>query len=247
MSDPDAASTVEIATDELELWRRWHEHRDAAAREALIKQHLWLARALAFRFYKERRYDADLDAQELIQIASVGLLESTDRYDPDQGVPFSAFARKRIQGALQDGLDRLTEKRAQQALARRHRRQRLKSLTDQNSKLDPLSELIEVAVGLAIGMLLEDTPMFLDESRNNPGPYHAAELSLLREQFQQIVETLPERHRDVIRYHYYFDFSFAEIADLTNLTRARISQLHAAALASLRQRFSSVSAFDEFI
>jgi RNA polymerase sigma-B factor len=68
---------------------------DAQAREALIAEHLPLARALARRY---RRGTESLD--DLVQVASVGLIKAVDRFDPDRGHSFSTFAQPTIVGEL---------------------------------------------------------------------------------------------------------------------------------------------------
>jgi RNA polymerase sigma-B factor len=68
---------------------------DAQAREALIAEHLPLARALARRY---RRGNESLD--DLVQVASVGLIKAVDRFDPDRGHSFSTFAQPTIVGEL---------------------------------------------------------------------------------------------------------------------------------------------------
>jgi RNA polymerase sigma-B factor len=68
---------------------------DSQAREALISEHLPLARALARRY---RRGSDSLD--DLVQVASVGLIKAVDRFDPDRGHSFSTFAQPTIVGEL---------------------------------------------------------------------------------------------------------------------------------------------------
>jgi RNA polymerase sigma-B factor len=76
------------------LFRR-AQHGDLAAREALAKQFLPLARKLA------RRYAQSSEPYEdLAQVASLGLLKAIDRFDPDHGVSFPAFAIPTILGEL---------------------------------------------------------------------------------------------------------------------------------------------------
>lgn len=74
---------------------RWREHRDSKAREELFNRFLPLARKLAGRYSNPHE---PLD--DLVQVASLGLLGAIDRFDPERGVRFPAFAIPTILGEL---------------------------------------------------------------------------------------------------------------------------------------------------
>src|SRR4051794_29473292 len=67
------------AREDRRLLERYHRHGDAAAREALVERFLPLARQLARRY---QRGGEPLD--DLVQVASLGLLKAIDRFEPDR-------------------------------------------------------------------------------------------------------------------------------------------------------------------
>ena len=76
------------------LWKR-RAGGDDAAREVLVHRFLPLARALA------RRYaNSSVSNEDLAQVASLALLKAIDRFDPEHGRPFEAFAVPTILGEL---------------------------------------------------------------------------------------------------------------------------------------------------
>jgi RNA polymerase sigma-B factor len=77
------------------LFERWQGHADPVAREALVKRFMPLTRSLA------RRYDRSSEPfEDLLQVASVGLLKALDRFDPKRGYSFPSFAVPTILGEM---------------------------------------------------------------------------------------------------------------------------------------------------
>ena len=74
---------------------RYHRAGDLAAREELVKRCLPLARDLARRYtYTNEPFD------DLLQVASLGLIKAIDRFDPDRGAKFASYAAPTILGEL---------------------------------------------------------------------------------------------------------------------------------------------------
>lgn len=78
-----------------EQFRAFRETRDRSLRNALIEEHRWIAIRGARRF--EGRGEP-LD--DLVQVAMFGLLKAVERFDPDRGVAFPAFAMPTVVGEL---------------------------------------------------------------------------------------------------------------------------------------------------
>jgi len=80
---------------ERELWEQFTEERDPAIRDELVRRYLPFARSLALRYR-----GASESFDDLLQVASLGLVNAVDRFDPSRGTPFAAFASPTILGEL---------------------------------------------------------------------------------------------------------------------------------------------------
>lgn len=78
-----------------ELFDRWRNRQDRQARDQLIERFLPLARKLAHRYR-----GAHEPYEDLLQVASLGLVKAVDRFDPARGTAFSSFAVPTILGEL---------------------------------------------------------------------------------------------------------------------------------------------------
>ena len=77
------------------LFDRWQKHGDQAARAELVKRYLPLARKLSRRYGGARE-----PFEDLLQVASLGLVKAVDRFDTSRGTAFSSFAVPTIMGEL---------------------------------------------------------------------------------------------------------------------------------------------------
>jgi RNA polymerase sigma-B factor len=84
-----------VQEEERQLLIRYHHDGDLAAREELVERFLPLARDLALRYaYSDQPFD------DLLQVASLGLLKAIDRFEPGRGSKFTSYAAPTILGEL---------------------------------------------------------------------------------------------------------------------------------------------------
>jgi len=92
---PSSDERAVRSQEDRRLLVRYHREGDPVAREQLVQRFLPLARQLARRY---QRGGEQLD--DLIQVASLGLLKAIDRFDPERETAFSSFAVPTILGEL---------------------------------------------------------------------------------------------------------------------------------------------------
>ncbi len=86
MTAATSGAAPSMASSE-ELFTRWRQGADRAARDELVARYLPLARKLARRYASSNEpYD------DLVQVASLGLVKAVERFDPARGFAFTSFA-----------------------------------------------------------------------------------------------------------------------------------------------------------
>ncbi|HXE79471.1 MAG TPA: sigma-70 family RNA polymerase sigma factor [Vicinamibacterales bacterium] len=217
-----------------------------AKRDALTLAHLDLVRRVAQSI--GRRLPPHVDRSDLVSVGMIGLLEAAARYRPSLGVPFEAFARRRVHGAIVDslrGLDwiprslRALERKAVAAAS--HLRQELGREPSQDELAARLG--MNPAAPVVGSALAEGTPgepmqdlMFMLEQF--PDPAESIETRMLRADLaahvRHEVERLPARERRIIDGYYNEELTMAEIGADLGVCESRVSQLRSAAIAELR-------------
>jgi RNA polymerase sigma factor for flagellar operon FliA len=220
-------------------WKAWRGAGDAGARERLIGHYQRHARITAALLYGQHPYRV-IEFDDYLQFANVGLIEALDRYDPDSGVRFETFSASRMRGAILDGIRRSSDVQEQISARRRMAGERADMLAPAAEKTDDVdklfADLAEVAVGLAIGFVLDGTGMYqAEDDGGGESVYQAVELAQLARRLRAMVRSLPGNQREVGTGHYLQQMSFSDVAERLQLSRGRVAQLHKEALARLRQ------------
>lgn len=158
------------------------------------------------------------ERDDLISAGVVGLIDAVDRFDPSRGVPFEAFARVRVRGAILDELRRLDGR------GRLFWRRMREGVIDEDEAADALSldRLVEIG-GEPAG--LDASVQILEQD--------------LWDDVGYAVRALPQRERDVIRRYYGASLTLREIGHELGVSEARVCQLHARAIAQLRRMLTT--------
>jgi RNA polymerase sigma factor for flagellar operon FliA len=231
--DPQASESL--------LWERLRDMGDAQAREQLVLMYLPYARSLAAVLYRQH-VPYEVEFRDYVQWATLGLIEALDRYDPQRGAKFSTYAYTRIQGAIRNGLEHISERQEQLSLHRRliaERAQAMACMHDLSDAGTPaqvlLGEMAEIGTALILGFMLDDTGMVLGPAQRLPdGCYEALAFKQEQQRVLDLLAQLTPREESVIRLHYLQSMTFEDVARTLGITKGRVSQLHQQALTRLR-------------
>ncbi|MEJ1964232.1 MAG: sigma-70 family RNA polymerase sigma factor [Gammaproteobacteria bacterium] len=230
------------------LWAQFRESRDPSLRGLLIERYLPLARTAAARLFRSRSDNA-VPFADYLQYARLGLVEAIDGFDPAREASFETYSSYRIRGSMLNGLGRESETAAQKSFWRTRVAERVDSLKPPLalSGDDELAELAGMAVGLALGFLLDGDVDKVPDETPQGNPYALAEFAQLRDMVRTTVDLLPQKQQQVIRRHYFEHGEFREIAREMAVTPGRISQLHSQALSRIRDLLKKSSGLDRNI
>jgi RNA polymerase sigma factor for flagellar operon FliA len=225
------------------VWQRFHAG-ERAARDELVHAYQPYARMHAARLYARRTYQ-DLEFDDYLQYAQLGLLEAIERYQDSHGAKFETFASARVSGAILNGIVSASELREQLAARKRIVAQRVEVLGGASARDDVFSQLAELAIGLALGFVLEETGIYAGaEGEYADNSYHGVELRQLRGTLLAALDRLPPLQRRIVYAHYLQQQPFAEVALACQLSAGRVAQLHKEAMAELRRTLHGQGGLD---
>ena len=229
---------------------------DLETRDRLVMEHVGLVRALAGRL--AHRVPSQVEVSELISVGVLGLIDAASRFTPSLGVPFDAFARRRIHGAMLDALRDLdwaprsvrkmgrtmdgTLARLRHELGREPEEKEVAgalnvSETEYGRILDQLktAELAVIRQATA-----EDGTSSLEVAIDpGEGPYQRLERQELRELLAEAITELPERERHILALYYHEELTLAEIGEVIGVGESRVSQLRTQAIGRLRSQLAT--------
>jgi RNA polymerase sigma factor for flagellar operon FliA len=223
-------------------------------RNRLVVEHVGLVKALASRL--AQRVPSQVEVNELVSAGMIGLIDAAGRYRPALGVPFDAFARRRVQGAMLDSLRALDwaprsvrkmRRDVDAAIARlRHElghepeaAEIARALSVSEAGYDRMLDQIK-AVDLGTIRQLDvpsgDAPMLEVAIDPDEGAHARLERAELKQHLARAIAGLPERERQILSLYYDEELTLAEIGAVIGVGESRVSQLRTQAIARLRAR-----------
>jgi RNA polymerase sigma-B factor len=225
------------------LLRRYHSDGDLRAREEVIARFLPLARRLASRYLHGGE-----PYEDLVQVASVGLVKAVDRYDPSRGNRFVSYAIPTMLGELKRhfrdkgwsirvprGTQELVVK-VSEAMgvlpAKLGRPPRPRDIAEAiGASIEDVLEAMEVAT--AYEALSLDAPRpggdggddgwtLGDSVASYERGYELAEIG---EALGDTLKAMPDRERTILRLRFEHDLTQAEIAKQVGVSQMHVSRL----------------------
>lgn len=250
-SDLQASMLAELENIELwtELWKGSDKDR---VQERLIMAYLPLARKILSRLLI--RLPSHVRAEDLLNSALIGLNEAIGRFDPKNGINFEAFATRRIRGAILDELracDPLTRTQRDRASEISRTIDRwtadhgaIPETSDIAEAMDVSAGEIESAMDRAQPWISLDAPIQTNGTNvllvdalcetSMITPDQEVQRNDIRVVLRRIFRQLADKEQRILYLYYYEDLTLREIAEVFELTEARVCQIHALIVRKLK-------------
>jgi RNA polymerase sigma-B factor len=222
----------------------------ARARDELVEMHLPLVEYLARRF---RNRGEPLD--DLIQVATIGLIKSVDRFDLERGVEFSTYATPTIVGEIKR---HFRDKGWAIRVPRRLQELKLaltkatQELSQRNGRSPTVAELAghlkmteeEVLEGLESANAYSAVSLDAPDGGDDDSPSVQDTLGITdeaiegveyRESLKPLLEKLPPREKKILLLRFFGNMTQSQIATELGISQMHVSRLLARTLTQLRQ------------
>ena len=235
------------------LWKEYRGNNNQEAREEIILKHLGLVRYAAGRIMI--MLPDHIEKEDLESYGIIGLIEAVEKFDYKRGIEFSTFALPRIKGEIYDYLrskDWLPDNMRRELKIVENEKENYKAKTGKIPEHSQLAELAgieeerlntierhsQMANWISLSQdfegieLIELIAADLDKAVDKLTEDEA--VNLLSEK----IDNLSENERLILTLYYYEELTQIEIAEIMDLSAARISQIHSQAIRRLRGMLS---------
>ena len=221
-----------------------------AERDRLVRENLAI---VGYLVNEVARKATHLSRDDLASAGALGLVMAAETFDPSQGVPFGAFARRRILGAIADEMrsaDWATRGARQRIKGALQVQESLTGALGRTPTVDEVAESLGVDRAAAAEALTDATRSVavLDESISDVvaadvvNPEDAVLETERTRYLVAAVRGLPERMRYVVEQIYFHERSVGDLALELGLTHSAVSQQRTTAVRLLREGLQSTYA-----
>lgn len=223
--------------------------------DSLVIGHESLVKRIAYHLIS--RLPPSVQADDLIQAGSIGLIEASRNFDSSKGASFETYAGIRIRGAMLDEI-----RRTDWTPRSVHRKARDVAAAVRRIENEKGRDARDVEVAAEMGIDLEQYHKILQDSTRcrifsfeDPGslgeePFRESDKqpnqpfeNLHNENFKkglaEAIQGLPERERLVMALYYDEELNLREIGDVLGVSESRVCQIHGQALIRLRARMGT--------
>ncbi|MGB1110523.1 MAG: RNA polymerase sigma factor FliA [Gammaproteobacteria bacterium] len=216
--------------------------------DELVLGHQDLVRQVAHHLHA--RLPASVQLDDLVQSGMEALLTCAHSYDPATGVPFAAYARPRVRGAMIDELrrgnwtprsihakaraisDAVAEIEMEGGDSNDDRQVALKAGLGLDEYHRTLNDASRSQVLSLDEMPYEHREALEDENMDDPSAHTQREQMV--KAISDAIPRLPERQKLVLTLYYHEELNQKEIALVLGVTESRVSQIHGQALLKVR-------------
>jgi RNA polymerase sigma factor for flagellar operon FliA len=238
-----------------EIWRKYRQSRGAELKNEIVLAHLSLVKYLAGRLAV--KLPSYIGQEDLESYGIFGLLEAVEKFNPDLGVSFKAYAYSRIRGAMIDEIRKLNwipRTLWQKIQLLNATKERLQKEHGEQVNYETLAEAmgitlselykLEGQVNLLSLSSLDEMVSVADGERvrwgdmiqdtDSPDPLDMIEKEESKRLLIKAIEELPEKDRTVLALYYQEELTLKEIGKVLEVSESRVCQLHTRALNRLR-------------
>ncbi len=214
------------------LWKDWRVENSIQNRNRIFEFYFPWCRNIAGSLFLKYRHNL-LEWSEFVNIASLAMLESIERFDSNLGTPFTAYCYQRVRGSVLNAIDKASATKKISAFADPI----YYEYPSPGSESDSFETLIDATIEMALGMLLE---VGIVQTPEDSGPQSFYEKEKTSSLLVKLVDELSETQRMVVKSYYFQQLSVKQIAKILSLSEARVSQLHREGLKNIRHSYEKL-------